>query len=445
MMARAARRRPLRCPTVPAEMTAAEAAELVRDTDRMGIPLGPGHPAALLHALGERERFDDLVVAGALLTDLYPLFTRPGVRYRSGFFGPAERFLRDMGADIEFVPADFRRFKPVAEAFSPRIFATSAAMPDSGYVSLSLHAGATIAELHRAGADPDRLLVVEVNEQLPVTFGLPPEHPHRLALDEIDVLVVGDRDPIVIVDPPPGPTELAIAEHAEAFISSGCTLQTGIGAVPNQIATALSEGSGGDYGVHSEMFTNGLMHLHRAGKVTNRKGIFDGFSVCTFAAGTLELYEWLHENAEVRFLPVEVVNSPDNIAANRKFVSINSALAVDLWGQVTADTRAGRQYSGIGGHEDFLAGAGLELEDRSLLCLPSTVTVDGELRSRIVPAFAAGTVITAPRHQLDVVVTEYGAAEVQGLTVRERAARLAEVAHPDFRDELLAVAETLDR
>lgn len=426
-------------------MTPAEAAELVRDTDTLGIPLGPGHPAALLHALGERERFDDLVVFGALLTDLYALFTRPGVRYRSGFFGPAERFLRDMGADIEFIPADFRRFGPIAQAFAPRVVATAAAMPDSGFVSLSLHAGATVDELHRAGADPDRVLVVEVNERLPVTFGLPPEHPHRLALDEIDVLVHGDRDPIVIVDPPAGPAELAIAAHAQSFIRDGCTLQTGIGAIPNQVATELASGDGGDYGIHSEMFTTGLMHLHRAGKVTNRKGIFDGFSVCTFAAGTLELYEWLHENPDVRFLPVDVVNSPEHIAANHNFVSINGAFAVDLLGQVAADTRTGRQYSGIGGHEDFLAGAGLELEDRSLLCLPSTVIVDGQTVSRIVATFERGAVVTTPRHQLDVVVTEHGAAEVRGLTVRERAHRLADIAHPDFRAELHEAAERLDR
>ena len=128
------------------------------------------------------------------------------------------------------------------------------------------------------------------------------------------------------------------------------------------------------------MFTDGLMALHEAGKVTNRKGQFDGVSVATFAAGSTELYRWLDGNDEVAFLPVEVVNSPDLIGRNRTMVTINGALAVDIHGQVVADTIAGAQYSGIGGHEDFISGPALSLEDRSLLCLPSTVEIDGEVR-----------------------------------------------------------------
>ena len=122
-------------------------------------------------------------------------------------------------------------------------------------------------------------------------------------------------------------------------------------------------------------------------------------------------------------------------------VTINAAIAVDIHGQVVADTINGKQYSGIGGHEDFVAGPALSLEDRALLCLPSTVTIAGEVRSRIVPWFDAGTVITTPRHQVDVIVTEYGAAELQGKTVHQRGEALAEIAHPEFRDELLEAAE----
>ena len=136
----------------------------------------------------------------------------------------------------------------------------------------------------------------------------------------------------------------------------------------------LAEGGGGGYGVHSEMFTTGLMRLHEAGKVTNEKGQFDGVSVTTFAFGTEELYGWLDGNQDVAFLPVDVVNNPDVIARNRGIVTINGALAIDIHGQVVADTLDGRQFSGIGGHEDFVAGPGLSLDDRSLLCLP----VDGD-------------------------------------------------------------------
>ena len=186
------------------------------------------------------------------------------------------------------------------------------------------------------------------------------------------------------------------------------------------------------------MFTSGLMHLQRAGKVTNQKGSHDGYSVTTFALGTAEMYQWLDGNEDVRFLPVDIVNTPDLIARNRRFVSINGALAVDLSGQVVADTIAGRQFSGVGGHEDFIAGASFSDHGRSLVCLPSTVSTAGGTASRIITAVPAGTTVTTPRHQVDTIVTEYGVAELRGLTVAERVQAMAAIAHPDFRDELLA-------
>jgi acyl-CoA hydrolase len=423
--------------------SAAEAAALVRPRDVLGIPLGPGQPSAFLHALGERDDFEDLVIHGALLVDLYTVFTRPGVRMRTGFMGPAERFLLANGARIEFVPADFRRFSLVAQRVTPRVVATAAsAVGSDGYLSLSLHAGATVDELHRAARDPDRLLIVEANAQLPRTSGLPPEYPHEIHIEEIDVLVESDVEPFVLVESPVTETDAAIARHASAYIHDGCTLQTGIGGVPSMIATLLADGPGGDYGVHSEMFTTGLMRLHQAGKVTNRcKGIHQGYSVATFAAGTRELYEWLDGNDAVRFLPVDQVNDPAIVAANHDMVTINGALLVDLYGQVAADTIGYMQYSGIGGHEDFVAMSGFQLEDRALVCLPSASVVDGVRLSRIVAGLPAGTTVTTPRHHVDVVVTEWGSVELAGMTVRERAFALAEIAHPEFRDDLRAAAD----
>ena len=422
-------------------LTPEEAAAEIRATDTFGMPLGPGQPSAVLEAMGARTDWEDLRLYGALLSVLSDVFTHPNVHYLSGFFGPLERMLRDMGANLSFAAADFRRFMPILEFQAPRVMTTTAAPPDAdGWCSLSLHAGASVGELHRAGADPARLLVVEVSPQFPRTAGLG-EHRHALHVDEIDVLIETDRSPFVLEDPPPTDIERAMAEHVSAFVPDGATLQTGIGAVPSMVATILAEGPGGDYGVHSEMFTTGLMRLHQAGKVTNRKGQFDGKSVVTFAAGIPELYEWLDGNQDVAFVPVDIVNSPETIAKNRKAVTINAALGVDIHGQVVADSIGGAQFSGIGGHEDFVAGAALELEDRSLLCLPSTFRRGDEVFSRIVPWFEAGAVITTPRHQVDVIITEYGAAELQGLTVHQRGQALAAIAHPDFRDELLEAAE----
>ena len=427
---------------MPEELTAEDAAARLEAADTLGIPLGPGQPPAFLRALGQREHWTDLRVYGALLAVGTDLFSRSGVHYLCGFYGPLERAMRDGGADIEFAPADFRRFGPLLERQAPRVMTTVATTPDAdGWCSLSLHAGGTVAELRRAGADPQRLLVVETSDAFPRTYGLD-EYRHALHVDEIDVLIESTDAPLALPGPPPTDVDAAIARHAVEFIAPGATLQTGIGTIPSQIATLLADGDGGDYGLHSEMFTDGCMQLHRAGKVTNAaKGLYDGVSVTTFAFGSSDLYAWLDGNDAVAFMPVEIVNAPDVIAANRDMVTINGALAVDIHGQVVADTIDGNQFSGVGGAEDFVAGAGLELSDRSLICLPSTFAKDGVLQSRIVPWFGPGAVITTPRHHVDVIVTEYGAAELEGRTVQERGEALAAIAHPQFRDELLAAAE----
>ncbi len=416
------------------------AAARVRAADTLAVPLGPGQPSAFLHALSARDDFEDLRVFGALLLDLYPLFAKKGVRLLSGFLGPAERALQAAGHDVRFVPGDFRRFAAVAEQLAPRVMATAVAPagPD-GRFSLSLHAGATVEALRRCGRDPERVLVAEVNPELPRTLGLPPEHTHDLGPDEIDVLVEGDRPVRTLEDPPPSQVERAIASHVAELIPEAATLQTGIGDIPNAVAALLAAGPSGDYGIHSEMFTTGLMQLHRAGKVTNRhKGIYEGISVCTFALGTKELHDWLHENEDVRFLPVDIVNDPSVIAHNKNMIAINGALSIDLEGQVVADTIAGRQHSGIGGHEDFVGGASLESDDRSMVCLPSTASTGGGVISRIQTRLPRGSIVTTPRHQVDLVVTEYGAAELRGRTVEERARALAAIAHPAVRDALRA-------
>lgn len=424
-------------------MSPAESIEVVRSTDSISVPLGPGVPGTFLHALDARDDYDDLQINGALLPDLFGVMTKPGVSFRSGFYGPAERFLIASGADVQFVPADFRGFIPMLTQLSSRIVGTMATPPDAdGWMSLSLHAGAHVAELRRAAADPDRICLVETSPKFPRTHGLEPDHVHALHVDEVDVIVEGDYTPVNLPDAPAGEIEQKIAEYAIGFIPDRATLQTGIGGIPNAIATALAEGGGGGYGIHSEMFTSGLARLCQAGKVTNEhKGIYDGMSITTFAAGEPELYEFLDGNPDVRFLPVDVVNSPEVISRNENMVTINGAMAVDLSGQIVADTIEGIQFSGIGGHEDFVAGAALEGSDRSLVCLPSITSVDGDPVSRITPKLPAGSVVTTPRHMTDVVITEYGVAELKGLTIRERARALANIGHPDFRDDLLAVAE----
>jgi acyl-CoA hydrolase len=368
------------------------------------------------------------------------------VLYRCGFFGPAERIQREAGANIQLVPAGFRQFAPILRHMSPRVMAAQATPPDyRGFVNLSLHHGATYDELRRAGRDPERVLIIETSPHLPHTRALD-GYPNEIHVDEIDVLAVGDEHPLELPQSPRTAADEEIARIAATFIKDRSTIQTGIGAIPSIVAEALCEREHGEFGVHSEMFTDGLWRLHLAGKVRNQaKGIFDGISVTTFALGSAGLYEWLDGNEEVAFGPVSVVNDPTIISENRNFVSINGAITIDHYGQVVADSVDGRQISGVGGHEDFVAGAEFSLDDVSLICLHATADVRGELRSRIVAELPAGAIVSTPRHHTAVVVTEFGAADLRDTTVPERAQALAAIAHPQFRDELLAAATRLER
>jgi acyl-CoA hydrolase len=433
--------------TVPTVHSAEEAVALVRPVDQIGFGLGPANPDTFLSTLGTRDDWEDLQLGGALCLNFYDVFTRRGVSYRCGFFGPAERLVLSMGGRVELVPGGFRQFAPILAAFAPRIMVVQGAPPDeSGRVNLSLHLGATRPELLRAGRDPDRLLIVEVNPHLPRTASLPPDYDNTIPLDLVDVLVEADAVPFALSEVPTDEVDAAIATHALAFVREGSTLQTGIGAIPNVVATELASGPLGGFGIHSEMFTTGLMRLHQAGKVTNgSKGVFDGVSVTTFALGAAELYDWLDGNGSVAFLPVDVVNDPTVIARNANLVSINGALSVDLYGQVVADSIDGRQISGVGGHEDFVAGAEMHLDAHSLICLRSTAVRQGETLSRIVGLLPEGSVVSTPRHHTGVIVTEYGAVDLRGLTVRERAHALVDIAHPDFRAGLRATADGLGR
>jgi acyl-CoA hydrolase len=432
---------------MPRTCTPEEAVALVRPVDRIGFGLGPANPDAFLTALGSRDDWEDLVLGGALLLNYYAVCTKPGVSYRCGFFGPAERLLLSQGHRVELVPGGFRQFAPTLARFAPRIMVAQAAPPDAdGRVNLSLHLGATRPELLRAGADPDRLLIVEINPNLPRTRSLAPTFDNTIPLDQIDVVVPAEGVPFALVELPTDDIDTAIAAHALRYVTDGATLQTGIGAIPNVVASQLAGGPLGNFGVHSEMFTNGLMRLHQAGKVTNTgKGIYDGVSVTTFALGSEELYRWLDGNDDVAFIDVEVVNDQATIAANANLVSINGALSVDLYGQIVADCIDGKQISGVGGHEDFVAAADLHLDAHSLICMRSTARTEGRLVSRIAGLLPPGSVVSTPRHHTGVVITEYGAAALAGLTVSERAHALVEIAHPDFRSELRAVADGLGR
>jgi acyl-CoA hydrolase len=425
---------------MPNELTAEQAAARLETDDTLGMPLGPGQPPAFMRALGEREDWTDLRVYGALLAVGTELFSRTGVAYLSGFFGPIERALRDAGANIEFASADFRRFGPLLELQRPRVMTTVATPPDTdGWCSLSLHAGGTVGALRRAGADPERLLVVEVSNAYPRTFGLGEDHRHALHVDEIDILVRSTEAPLALPGggAPPTDVDTAIARHAVDFVRPARPCRRGSARFqPDR--HAVSRGEGGDCGCTARCSPTAACNFTAPARSPTPARASTTVSVTTFAFSSTGSRVAGRQRRR-RVLPVEIVN-PGCDRRSTDMVTINGARDRHH-GQVVCRHDLGDQFSGIGGAEDFVAGAGLELSDRSLICLPSTFEKDDILQSRIVPWFGPGAVITTPRHQVDVIVTEYGAAELEGKTVQERGEALAAIAHPEFRDELLAAAE----
>lgn len=421
-----------------------QAVDLIEPEDTLAVPIATGQPSAFLNALSDRSDYRRLELFSGILIEPYPILLQSGVRLTSGFYGPVERMVKTAGGHVEYLPADFIGWARYARLARPRVMATALApMDERGFLSFGLHAGATFEAFFDAARDPHRLAIGEVNRAMPTVLGLGRHGGHRIHISELDCVVESDRPLFQLPDVPTAAEDKAIAQHVEHLIEDGATLQIGIGAIPNIVAQLLAEGKKGDFGIHTEMMVDGIMRLHRVGKITNHKGIHDGFSVATFAAGSNELYRWMHRNPEVRLLPVMEVNDPSIIRRNRNMVSINGALAVDLSGQVMADTIGPRQYSGVGGHELFTIGARESPNGKSMICLHSTATVEGKRISTLVPALPLGTRVSTPRHHVQYVVTEYGAADLAMLTDTERAQALVEIAHPDFRDELRAAASAL--
>ncbi len=416
-----------------------EAVGLVQRRDMIAVPIATGQPAAFLQALGERDDWQELTIFSGILIEPYNVFLKPGVRLISGFYGPLERMMKAAGARIQYLPADFLGYERFAKQMKPRVVASAvSAMDEHGFLNFSLHAGATFNAFLDAARDPDRIAIAEVTPTLPRVLGLGRYGGNRIHISEVDCVVESDRAAFVYPGQDVTDEDEAIARHVESQVENGATLQIGIGGIPNIVAGLLAKGKKGDFGIHTEMFVDGIMDLHRAGKVSNNKGIYDGFSVATFAAGSADLYRWIDSNPEVRMLPVGLVNDPAIIRQNRNMVSINSALGIDLSGQVMADTIGPRQYSGVGGHELFVIGAHDSPGGKSFICLHATRRVEGELVSNILPSLPLGTPVSTPRHHVQYIVTEFGAANIGMLPDDERAAALIQVAHPKFHDELRA-------
>ena len=301
--------------------------------------------------------------------------------------------------------------------------------PDnSGYVSLGIS-----VDITKTAAEIARYVVAEVNPNMPRTLG-----DSFLHVSEIDAFVENDHPLLEFVQKAPGNIAKAIGEHIADLIENESTIQTGVGRIPNSVYPYLMNKK--DLGIHTETFTEGLIDLIESGVITcKKKSLHPGKIVAAFCMGTKRLYDYVHNNPLFEFRPCKYVNDPYVIARNDEMVSINSALTVDLTGQVCSDSLGFEFYSGIGGQVDFVRGAAMSRRGKSIMVLPST-TDDGK-NSRIVPYLSPGSGVVVTRGDIHYVVTEYGVAYVHGKSIRDRAMVLINIAHPDFREELLEAAK----
>ncbi|MFX0148091.1 MAG: GNAT family N-acetyltransferase [Candidatus Hodarchaeota archaeon] len=281
-------------------------------------------------------------------------------------------------------------------------------------------------------AEAADFVVAEINPKMPRTLG-----DSFIHMDDIDAYVLSDHDIIEFDYGTPNESEKKIAEFVASLIEDESTIQMGIGTIPNAVTIEL-EGKK-DLGVHSEVFSDGIVNLVEKGVVTcKKKTIHKDKIICSFVMGTRRLYDFCDDNPMVEFHPCEYTNDPFIISQNRKQVAINAALTVDLTGQINADSLGPQLYSGIGGQVDFVRGAGRSKEGKPIMVVPSTATLsDGRIVSRIVPYLQQGSGVVVTRGDVHYIISEWGIAYLYGKSIRERVLEMISIAHPDFREELL--------
>jgi acyl-CoA hydrolase/ABC-type branched-subunit amino acid transport system substrate-binding protein len=415
-----------------------EAVSLVQSHQTIAVGLAGSEPPGLLGELGNhKHRLENVTVWVALPLRKYDFVLKPEMAghffVENWFYGAPDREVHPQGR-TSYIPNNLHAAAKVRlEAAGGKldIFWGTATPPDErGYMSLSL--GIVYEKYLIERAD---LVVLEINENLPRTLG--DTHIH---ISDVDYVVENPFELIELPVTPPTDWERDIGGYIAELIDDGATLQLGIGGIPNAITSYLMQRR--DLGIHTEMFNDGMVDLYEAGAVTGKyKTLWKGKMVGAFALGTRKLYDFMHNNLGVEFQQGKVTNDPFIIGKNYKMVSVNTALQVDLNGQVCSQSMGHRHFSGTGGQLDTHRGAQLSPGGRGIIALHSAVKRD--TISTIVPRLTEGAQVTVASQDIDTVATEYGIAELKGRTVRQRADALISIAHPDFRDWLRDEAERL--
>ena len=419
--------------------TPEEAVKLVRSGDRVFIGSASSIAWKLAEALyARRDELENVVILHGLTPRVLPFFLPEAkghfstISYFAGFGGRAGI----QNGQTQFTSIHLSEIRTWChEVARPNVAFFEVSPPDeNGYMSY----GAYGVSFHDYVRKQARKVVLQVNRQQPYTCG----QQNLIHISQADAVVETDVPDGQVPDAPATPEMKKIAEQIVEQVPDGAVIQLGLGGLSSAIGYGLKEKN--DLGIHSEMLTNSMMELIRNGNVTNRcKQVLPGKSAAAFAFGSEELYRFADHNEDLYFAPYTFINNPYVIARNDNVISINTAMAIDLYGQVAADNLGGRQQSSVGGQVDDVRGAQMSKGGRSYIALTSLHKNKKGSSSRIVAAFPPGTAVTTSRQDVQYVVTEYGCVNLKKLPMPDRARALIELAHPDQRTQLRDQAKAL--
>lgn len=426
--------------------TADEAVKVVRSGDWIDYGWCANTPEALDVALAKRtDELTDVKVRGGILFHVPAIFERED----SG-----EHFCWNSwhmsGVERKMINAGVAYYAPLKYSELPKYYHNHIEHPNVAMFQVApmdnhgfFNFGPSASHLMAACETADKV-IVEVNQNMPRCLG---GFEADIHISQVDMIVEGENPAICELPAGGEPTEVdkKVAELVVSEIPDGACLQLGIGSMPNTIGQMIAESDLKDLGVHTEMYVDAFVDIANAGKITGAKKSIDRFrQAFAFGAGTKKLYDYVDNNPAVMSAPVDYTNDARVIGQIDNFVSINNAVDVDLYGQISAESSGIRQISGAGGQMDFVIGAFLSNGGKSFICLSSTFTSkDGTVHSRIRPTLAEGSAVTDTRPQTMYLVTEYGMVCLKGMSAWERAEAIISIAHPDFRDDLIKEAEKM--